>query len=74
MKDIQTICGGKSAAFGTRDTPAWKQIVVCLVIPGIDEYDTGVLDVLQTMGIFQDRIMKKDVNGKAPVNPPLAQI
>jgi len=67
MTNIRTIC--EVAGFGTSDIPAWKHIVVCLIIPAIDEYDTGVLDVLQTMGICQERIMKKDVDGKPPVYP-----
>ena len=67
MTNIRTIC--EVSGFGNRDVPAWKHIVVCLIIPAIDEYDAGVLDVLQTMGICQERIMKKDVGGKAPVYP-----
>jgi|SRR5277367_3469660 len=60
MRNIRTICEFKS---WNRDIPAWKQIVVCLMFPGINECDPGVLNVLQTMGIFQDNIMEKDVDG-----------
>jgi hypothetical protein len=67
MTNIRTIC--EVSGFGTSHIPAWKHIVVCLIIPAIDEYDTGVLDVLQTMGVCQERIMKMDVGGKAPVPP-----
>jgi chitin synthase len=69
MKNIRTICNQKSSSFWNRDTPAWKQIVVCLVFDGIDPCDPGTLDVLQTIGVFQDGIMKKDIDGKETVTP-----
>lgn len=43
------------------------QIVVCLVFDGIDNVDKEVFDVLATAGIYQDGILKKDVNGKETV-------
>jgi chitin synthase len=38
-----------------------------LVFDGIDPCDKGTLDVLATIGIFQDGIMKKDIDGKETV-------
>jgi chitin synthase len=67
MKNIRTICNQKSSSFWNRDTPAWKKIVVCLVFDGIDPCDPGTLDVLATLGVFQDGIMKKDIDGKETV-------
>ena len=67
MKNIRNICNQKASSFWNRDTPAWKKIVVCLVFDGIDPCDPGTLDVLQTMGVFQDGIMKKDIDGKETV-------
>jgi chitin synthase len=70
MKNIRHICNQKSSSFWNRDTPAWKKIVVCLVFDGIDPCDPGTLDVLATIGVFQDGIMKKSIDGKETVNPP----
>ena len=66
MKNIRTICNQKSS-FWNRDTPAWKKIVVCLIFDGIDPADPNTLDVLQTLGVFQDGVLKKDIDGKETV-------
>lgn len=47
--------------------PAWQKIVVCLICDGIDNVDKSVFDVLATIGVYQDGILKKDVNGKETV-------
>ena len=57
-----------AAAVDNASSPAWKKIVVCLVFDGIDPCDPGTLDVLQTIGVFQDGIMKKDIDGKETVS------
>lgn len=44
--------------------PGWQKIVVALVADGLDPMDKQVLDVLQTIGVFQDGILKKEVDGK----------
>jgi chitin synthase len=41
--------------------------VVCLIFDGIDNVDKSVFDVLATVGVYQDGILKKDVNGKDTV-------
>lgn len=46
---------------------AWQRIVVTLVFDGIDPCDKEVLDVLATMGVYQDGIMKRNVNGSDTV-------
>lgn len=38
--------------------------MVALVADGLDPMDKEVLDVLQTIGVFQDGILKKEVDGK----------
>jgi chitin synthase len=38
-----------------------------LVFDGIDPCDKNTLDVLATIGIYQDGVMKKDVDGKETV-------
>jgi len=68
MKNIRHICNLKSSSFWNRDIPAWKKIVVCLVFDGIDPCDPGTLDVLATIGVFQDGIMKKAIDGKETVH------
>ena len=48
---------------GMRLGQGWEKIVVCLVCDGIDPCDKGMLDVLATLGVYQDNIMKKEVDG-----------
>ncbi|KAF2436255.1 chitin synthase, class [Tothia fuscella] len=40
------------------------KIVVCYLIDGIDPCDKGVLDILTTIGLYQDGIMEKVVDGR----------
>ena len=47
--------------------PAWQKIVVVLIFDGIDPCDKETLDVLATIGVYQDGVMKKDVDGKETV-------
>ncbi|KAE8440996.1 hypothetical protein EG329_006133 [Mollisiaceae sp. DMI_Dod_QoI] len=63
MVNIREICNLKRSEFWNVSGPAWQKIVVCIVCDGIDPCDKGVLDVLGTIGLYQDGIMKKDVDG-----------
>ena len=67
MKNIRDIVNLKKSRFWDKGGPAWQKIVVCLVFDGIDNVDKSVFDVLATVGIYQDGILKKDVNGKETV-------
>ena len=67
MQNIRDIVNLKKSEFWDKGGPAWQKIVVCLVFDGIDPCDKGVLDVLATIGIFQDGVMKKDVDGKETI-------
>lgn len=67
MQNIRDICKLKRSAFWTHGGPAWKKICVVLVMDGIDPCDKGVLDMMATMGIYQDGVMKKNVNGEETV-------
>lgn len=67
MKNIRDIVNLKKSQFWDKGGPAWQKIVVCLVFDGIDNVDMSVFDVLATVGIYQDGILKKDVNGKETV-------
>lgn len=64
MQNIREIVNLKKSEFWNKGGPAWQKIVVCMVFDGIDPCDKDTLDVLATIGIFQDGVMKKDVDGK----------
>lgn len=66
MQNIKDICNDKKSKFWNNDSPAWQNIVVCLVFDGIDPCDKGTLDLLATIGVYQDQIMKGKINGKKP--------
>lgn len=63
MQNIRDIVTAKSR-FWHGGGPAWQKIVVCLIFDGIDKADKNVLDVLATIGMYQDAVVKKDVDGK----------
>ncbi|KXH63120.1 chitin synthase [Colletotrichum salicis] len=64
MQNIRDIVNLKKSTFWNKGGPAWQKIVVCLVFDGIEKTDKAVLDVLATVGIYQDGVVKKDVDGK----------
>ena len=66
MQNIREIVKLKSR-FWNAAGPAWQKIVVCLVFDGIEKADKNALDVLATVGAYQDGILKKDVDGKETV-------
>jgi chitin synthase len=67
MQNIRDIVNLKKSEFWNKGGPAWQKIVVCLVFDGIDPCDKETLDVLATVGIYQDGVMKRDVDGKETV-------
>ncbi|KAI9147268.1 chitin synthase G [Paramyrothecium foliicola] len=66
MQNIRDIINIRSKFWHTGG-PAWQKIVVCLVFDGIDKADKNVLDVLATIGLYQDGVVKRDVDGKETV-------
>jgi chitin synthase len=64
MQNIRDIVNLKKSEFWNKGGPAWQKIVVCLVFDGIDPCDKGTLDLLATVGIYQDGLMKRDIDGK----------
>ena len=40
---------------------------MALVVDGLEAMDKTVLDILATIGVYQDGVMKKSVNGKNTV-------
>ena len=67
MQNIRDIVNLKKSTFWNKGGPAWQKIVVCLVFDGIEKADKSTLDVLATVGIYQDGVIKKDVDGKETV-------
>lgn len=70
MLNIREIVNLRKSTFWNRGGPAWQKIVVCLIFDGIEKADKSALDVLATVGVYQDGILKKDVDG----NPTIAHI
>ena len=66
MQNIRDIVRIKSKFWHT-GSPAWQKIVVCLVFDGVEKADKNVLDVLATVGMYQDGVLKQDVDGKETV-------
>ena len=67
MQNVRDIVNIKKTEFWDKGGPAWQKIVVCLVFDGIDPCDKNTLDVLATVGVYQDGVMKRDVDGKETV-------
>lgn len=67
MQNIRDIVNLKKSTFWNKGGPAWTKIVVTLIFDGIEKADKNVLDVLATLGIYQDGVVKKDVDGKETV-------
>jgi chitin synthase len=67
MQNIRDIVNLKKSTFWNRGGPAWQKIVVCLVFDGLEKADKDVLDVLATIGVYQDGVVKKDVDGNETV-------
>jgi hypothetical protein len=67
MKNIKDIVSLKKSKIWHRGGPAWQKIVVCIIFDGLDPCDKNTLDILATIGVYQDEVMKKDVDGKETV-------
>ncbi|KAI1786680.1 glycosyltransferase family 2 protein [Ganoderma leucocontextum] len=71
MLNIRDICKTKQSKYWRRSAeegvPGWQRITVALIIDGLEPMDKTVLDILATVGVYQDGIMKKQVDGKDTV-------
>ncbi|KZV76531.1 glycosyltransferase family 2 protein [Peniophora sp. CONT] len=71
MENVRDICRTKATKYWKRSAeegiPGWQRITVALVVDGLDPMDKTVLDLLATVGIYQDGVMKKKVDGKDTV-------
>jgi hypothetical protein len=71
MLNIRDICKTKQSKYWRRQAeegqPAWQKITVALIVDGLEPMDKSVLDILATVGVYQDGVMKKQVDGKDTV-------
>ncbi|KAG8923114.1 Chitin synthase, class 2, partial [Tulasnella sp. 408] len=72
MLNIRDICKTKASKYWqdsarSGEQPSWSKITVALICDGLEPMDKSVLDVLATIGIYQDGVMKKQVDGKDTV-------
>ncbi|KDQ17353.1 glycosyltransferase family 2 protein [Botryobasidium botryosum FD-172 SS1] len=71
MLNIRDICKSKSSKYWKRTAeegcPAWQRITVALIVDGLAPMDKSVLDLLATVGVYQDGVMKKNIDGKDTV-------
>ncbi|KAH8831645.1 chitin synthase [Flagelloscypha sp. PMI_526] len=71
MLNIRDICKTKQSKFWRKSAeegrPGWQRITVALVVDGLGTMDKSVLDLLATIGVYQDGVMKQQVDGKDTV-------
>jgi hypothetical protein len=67
MQNIRDIVRLKKSEFWDKGGPAWQKIVVCVIFDGIEPCDKNTLDVLATIGVYQEGVMKKDVDERETV-------
>ncbi|KAG2056473.1 glycosyltransferase family 2 protein [Suillus hirtellus] len=71
MVNIRDICKTKQSKYWRRAAeegmPGWQRITVALIVDGLEPMDKSVLDILATVGVYQDGVMKKQVDGKDTV-------
>jgi chitin synthase len=71
MLNIRDICKTKQSKYWRRSAeegvPGWQRITVALIVDGLEAMDKTVLDILETVGVYQDGVMKKQIDGKDTV-------
>ncbi|KAG8855624.1 Chitin synthase, class 2 [Tulasnella sp. 330] len=71
MLNIRDMCKSKSSKYWRQSSEngqfGWQKITVALIVDGLEPMDKSVLDVLATVGVYQDGVMKKQVDGKDTV-------
>ncbi|XXG96420.1 hypothetical protein Hte_002702 [Hypoxylon texense] len=63
FENIRDIYNLKKTTFWNKGGISWQKMVVCIVMDGIEACDDTALDVLATMGVYQDGIMRSSVDG-----------
>ncbi|KAJ7139674.1 glycosyltransferase family 2 protein [Mycena epipterygia] len=68
MLNVRDICKTRKSKYWKTNAeagqPGWQKIVVALIIDGLEAMDKSVLDILATVGVYQDGVMKKKIDGK----------
>ncbi|KAJ7275494.1 chitin synthase [Mycena haematopus] len=68
MLNVRDICKNRRSKYWKTNAeagqPGWQKIVVALIVDGLDNMDKSVLDILATVGVYQDGVMKKMIDGK----------
>ncbi|KII94830.1 glycosyltransferase family 2 protein [Plicaturopsis crispa FD-325 SS-3] len=71
MLNIRDICKTKQSKYWRRSAeegiPPWQKITVALIVDGLEAMDKSVLDLLATVGVYQDGVMKKQIDGNDTV-------
>ncbi|CAG8540628.1 5003_t:CDS:2, partial [Ambispora leptoticha] len=62
VKNVAHLCTRDRSKTWGRE--GWKKVVVCVVSDGRNKINKRVLKVLGAMGVYQDGVMKDNVNGK----------
>ncbi|KAK1216674.1 Chitin synthase, class 7 [Marasmius sp. AFHP31] len=74
MLNIRDICKTKQSKYwrshaagdleiGGGGNWGWQKITVALIVDGLEPMDKSVLDILATVGVYQDGVMKKRIDG-----------
>ena len=63
-RDIRNL---RRSAYWHRGGACWQKIVVCFIFDGVEVLDPEILDILATLGVYQDGIMRESVDGKEPI-------
>lgn len=71
MLNIRDICKSKTSKYWRKSAedgiPGWQRITVALIVDGLEKMDKSVLDVLATVGVYQDGVMKSKIDEKDTV-------
>lgn len=71
MLNIRDICNTKVSKYwrtqAEEGRPPWQRITVALIADGLGPMDKGTLDLLATVGCYQDAVIKKEVGDKRTV-------
>ncbi|KIM33668.1 glycosyltransferase family 2 protein [Serendipita vermifera MAFF 305830] len=71
MLNIRDICKTKQSKYWRQSQeegiPGWQRITVAMIVDGLDNMDKTVLDILATVGVYQDGVMKKQIDERDTV-------
>jgi len=67
MQNLRDINNLRRSEYWYNGGACWQKIVVCFLFDGIEVLDPEVLDILATLGVYQDGIMRESVDGEEPI-------